>query len=78
MLAGEGQHNRSGEPAEDSRGGSKDYRLSPVDGILERQGQITKVVMWVPMMPTTTIPLDHFEERNRVDDLEKVCLLENE
>ena len=52
-LAGEGVNNRSGEPAEDSRGGSKDYRLNPCDGVLERHVAITKAIIWVPVMPTT-------------------------
>ena len=65
-LAGEGTNNRSGEPAEDSRGGSKDYRLSPADGVLERQAVVTRALIWVPVMPTTKIPLDHFEKETEV------------
>ena len=39
---------------------SKDYRLNPVDGVLERQVSITRALIWVPVMPTTVLPPECF------------------
>ena len=39
---------------------SKDYRLSPEDGVLERNVFVTKASIWVPVMPTTVIPPELF------------------
>ena len=38
----------------------KDYRVHPMEGILERKVIVSKVEMFVPVMPTTTIPPEFF------------------
>ena len=39
---------------------AKSYRLSPLDGVLEREVFITKVLIWVPVMPSTVVPREYF------------------
>ena len=41
---------------------SKDYRLSPADGVLERYVMITRAAIWVPVMPAVVIPSALFAE----------------
>ena len=35
---------------------AKDYRLNPEDGDLERAVSVTRVIIWVPVMPATALP----------------------
>ena len=39
---------------------AKSYRLSPLDGVLEREVFITKALIWVPVMPSTVVPREYF------------------
>ena len=39
---------------------TEDYRLHPVDGVLERQVIVGRVHMYVPVMPTTVVPPEFF------------------
>ena len=41
---------------------AKDYRLNSEDGVLERAVFVTKVIIWVPVLPTTEIPTDCFPD----------------
>ena len=41
---------------------ARDYRLNPEDAVLERAVPITRVTVWVPVMPTTVVPAECFGE----------------
>jgi hypothetical protein len=56
------------ESTKDAEERAKDYRLSPLDGVLERAVTFTKAaILWVPVMPTTVVPAECFGEAR--DDL---------
>ena len=37
---------------------SQGYRLHPVDGLLEREVQIQRSIIWVPVLPNVALPCD--------------------
>jgi hypothetical protein len=56
------------ESTKDAEEKAKDYRLSPLDGVLERKVTIVKAaILWVPVMPVTIVPAECFGEAR--DDL---------
>ena len=50
------------EPVRDAEVIARDYRLNPQDAVLERAVLITRVIVWVPVMPTTVLPTECFGE----------------
>ena len=42
---------------------AKDYRLNPVDGVLERSVFVQGAKLWVAVMPTTVIPAELFNRK---------------
>eukprot|EP00973_Karenia_brevis_P011847 1607690-Karenia_brevis.AAC.1 len=49
-----------GESIKDAEAVAKNYRLNPVDGVLENSVLVTKAAIWVPVMPSTPVPGDYF------------------
>ena len=43
---------------------TKDYKLA-LDGVLERSVHMSRVFLWVPVMPTTVIPMPDVGERKQ-------------
>ena len=50
-----------------AEGITKDYRLNPEDGVLERSVFACKASIWVPVMPTTILPPEWFHGESRED-----------
>ena len=48
------------ESVKEAEATAKDYRLNPEDAVLERAVLITRVRVWVPVMPTTVVPAECF------------------
>ena len=46
------------ESVKEAEATAKDYRLNPEDAVLERAVLITRVRVWVPVMPTTVVPAE--------------------
>eukprot|EP00973_Karenia_brevis_P055664 7741137-Karenia_brevis.AAC.1 len=49
-----------GESIKDAEAVARNYRLNPVDGVLEKSVLITIAAIWVPVMPSTPVPGDYF------------------
>ena len=43
----------------------KSYRFSPEDGVLEREVLVTKVLIWVPVLPGVPVPDELLTEASR-------------
>jgi len=48
------------QPVADAQTTAKDYRLNPVDGLMERPVYVQGAHLWVSVMPTTVIPPEFF------------------